>query len=522
MEKIEKDINAIGTPQFLELKEGFPYVWEWAKEEHPEDQYFTYQGKVVNVAFDAIFGRPNMDTALNSFFINFKEAYFNKLYLIIDHINYFIKFYDHDRELLTSYLHIKYILDLKKTKKFKREAFIKLIMERLFTPTMCDKIRKMVDDNYVIDLTPKERSSKKKSYPEEQKFEVRHAKVLMRVSTAIKILIPMLIHYITIYFNNKKECENLHLYYLPLFETFGDGVDIIGKMYYIIYQKAMASSKQDTPIHDKQEALGESVVTLTENLLYKNIIIDNVFRYEFNGNIISFNTVLLDKQLFYFSNTDLGVDHNLISMEKDSEGLSGLDKMEIYTTKIDEFQLLFSEINIKDTVNRIKNSIKYKIDEEEYDYYLKHHKINHTSKKIMFYFYAKYFNGFRDLKLISDPRMYITLLVIMKHTLEAKGCIYLNQVITANIAGKINTRTIRNTKYLTKVRESSVHKNILKKKYSTAVEMGKSDIAIDILSAIINTRMTLVDYELQDYLGEPLEINEDILSQEVLDFVNNI
>ena len=83
----------------------------------------------------------------------------------------------------------------------------------------------------------------------------------------------------------------------------------------------------------------------------------------------------------------------------------------------------------------------------------------------MFYFYAKYFNGFRDLKLISDPRMYITLLVIMKHTLEAKGCIYLNQVITANIAGKINTRTIRNTKYLTKVRESSVHKNTLKKKY---------------------------------------------------------
>ena len=110
----------------------------------------------------------------------------------------------------------------------------------------------------------------------------------------------------------------------------------------------------------------------------------------------------------------------------------------------------------------------------------------------------------------------------MKHALEAQGCQYLNQVISANVAGKINTRTIRNTKYLTKVRESSDHKNLIEKKYSTAVDMGKTDIAIDILSAIINTKMTVVDYDLPDYLGQPIEINEDILSQEVLAFIKNI
>ena len=354
--------NAVGKPTFLDLNADFPYIWKWIETEQPdEDRVFSHQGKVVYVDFGTIFGRPNLDSCLSKFLINYKESYYNQLPDITNSINYFIKFYDTDRELLTSYLHIKYLLDLKKTKKLKRDGFIKLILDMLYTPTLKEKITKLVDDNYVIDLTPKETgTSKRKVYPEEQRFEIRHAKVLMRVSIAIRILIPLLMHYITL-FKDKKECENLHLYYLPLFEVFGDGIDMVSKLYYIILKKVEASSKHDAPIHGKQEALGESTITLTENLLYKNIIIDTVFRYKFNGNIISFNTVLLNQQLYYFSNGDLSVDHNLIGIEKDSEGLSGLDKMEIYTTKIDEFQTIFSKINIDDTVNRIKNSIKYDI-----------------------------------------------------------------------------------------------------------------------------------------------------------------
>ena len=44
-----------------------------------------------------------------------------------------------------------------------------------------------------------------------------------------------------------------------------------------------------------------------------------------------------------------------ISTEKDSEGLSSLDKLEMNTIKIDESLIVLSKINIKKTIKKIKN-----------------------------------------------------------------------------------------------------------------------------------------------------------------------
>ena len=52
--------------------------------------------------------------------------------------------------------------------------------------------------------------------------------------------------------------------------------------------------------------------------------------------------------------------------------------------------------------------------------------------------------------------------------------------------------------------------------------MGKSDIIINLLSALINTEFLYCDYDVQEKLGKPIEINFDALCQEFLNFVNQI
>ena len=61
----------------------------------------------------------------------------------------------------------------------------------------------------------------------------------------------------------------------------------------------------------------------------------------------------------------------------------------------------------------------------------------------------------------------------------------------------------------------------MEKKYS-ALKDEKNSPVIALLSRIINTNWTIVDYDIPEHLGEPFELNNDTLSEEFLRFVDNI
>ena len=160
------------------------------------------------------------------------------------------------------------------------------------------------------------------------------------------------------------------------------------------------------------------------------------------------------------------------------------------------------------------------ISQEEIDFYLNNHDFNNTSKELLFYFYAKYFGGFRDLNFVKRVD-YVTLMIIMKRMLEADGDKYINQIVSANVKGKSSARVIRNAKFFEKITTSSVYQKLMEKKYS-ALKDEKNSPVIALLSRIINTNWTIVDYDIPEHLGEPFELNNDTLSEEFLRFVDNI
>ena len=132
-----------------DVKEGVIPVDEWTAE--GDDKLITYAGKCIMIPFDKLIDRVKKDT-LNTFFISYKDSYVKRLPQIANFLNYFIKYYDEDNELIMNYLHCKYMIDAKKTNP-SRKGIIKWIYKRFVTDSMYAKIQKFVDDNYRIDLS---------------------------------------------------------------------------------------------------------------------------------------------------------------------------------------------------------------------------------------------------------------------------------------------------------------------------------------------------------------------------------
>lgn len=522
IKRAERTEEKIGDAILLPVKDGVIPVDNWHPEE--EDIYATFKGKIFIIEFDKIFER-NSIVDFNYFDVGMKEAYYKLLDEFCLYINYFLKFYDPDKELLMAYLKLKYMIDAKHIKIINRKSFIKAIQDTMFSDSMCYKIKKMSQDNYRVDLSSDEKSKKgaSKNYAEVLQFNEHHAEILMRISIAIKFSIPVIMHYIKTYHSKNEVQLNLYKYFEPLFknEILVENVNILGKLYNTIAKRVNSHSKPDRAMYDKHEALGSSTETFIDDLFHKNIITDTIYRYKFNGNIVSFNSVILKHQLRFHSKEDLKMDFLLVSMEKEPDGLSGLDKLEMYITKLDEFALVFSRVNIEDTIKRIKEKIKIKIGIEEIEFYKNNHDFNTISKDIVFYFFAKYFGGYQDLTFIKR-KQYIELLIIMKRMLEASGNKYLNQIITANMDGRSSSRIIRNSKFLEKITTSPVYISLMEQKYPSLNEDPTNSPVIALLSKIINMNWKIVDYDMPEMLNEPLEINNDILAAEFLDFVNNI
>lgn len=102
------------------------------------------------------------------------------------------------------------------------------------------------------------------------------------------------------------------------------------------------------------------------------------------------------------------------------------------------------------------------------------------------------------------------------------GYLYLPHILTSNVQSKINNRSIQNNKFLSKISTTATYQDIKNKRVEMGNTSQKEDIVISLLSILINTVFTFVDYEHPEQTGEAIEINQDILSDEFLDFIKQI
>lgn len=209
--------------------------------ETDKDTIVTYDGKIFLVLFDKVFPNKDIISKYNMFHIK-KGSYEKQMPVITKYINFFMKFYDSEHEMLLAYLKLKFMID--KERMFNESNYKQLIAaiyDIFFTPTIVQKIKDLVEDNYLDDIESSEGSkkyiSKEKKHLESLEFTNQHIKILLRISFGMKCIAPILFHFIAInVIKLEKDSEMIYEFYRPLFDIFSDGVNIYNKLFVYVNQ----------------------------------------------------------------------------------------------------------------------------------------------------------------------------------------------------------------------------------------------------------------------------------------------
>lgn len=489
----------------------FIHVDKWNYKQ--EDALVQYNGKIMIVRFDKCL---DVHEDLNRFFV-IKDIFVKKLSLITKYINYFIEFYDDDDEFITAYYKIKFLIDNKKrVKKLGESGFTKAVYDILLTPSMVEKIKRMVEDNYIISLSSGDDTRK---YNKSLEFNDEHGKILLMISTAIKMMIPLMAHFAN---SRKIKKPDFFKFFEGLFTLFSKDINIYNKLYLTIQTRVMRDYNGNKPIWFQKEMInGSDPSEFIDIMLKDRIIVDALFKYKFDESVHSFNISVISNQLKFFRQDKYDVTPKMIGYEKDMEGLSSIDKLVMNMNKIDESLIILSEINIKNTIKKIKKRFNIQVDKEEIKFYMNNHKINKFLMQLVHAYYAKFFEGYNDLTMLTKMQ-YIELLIILKKKLIYDGNIFLPQIITGNIQSRLNSRVIQNNKFISRLESSSLYEELVNDKFAAVIELKGENIIINLLSNIINTKFTFVDYDMEEKLGDVIEINQNALTDEFLKFLSEI
>lgn len=520
---------------------------KWKTRKGPKHRFAETDGKTFICNFDKYI-RPEFGV-YDKFMIK-KVSYENQLSNIVDYVNYFVENYDLENELMMAYLKVAYTLEnrVKKVPKSAEpqrafdnttdDAFRTFLYEIMFTKTVVNKINQMVEDNYTDDIETQPNDVKKKYQKNEKKhlesleFTNKHIKILLRISTAIKFMAGPIFQYLFIRgIKIEKDSDVLFNFYKPLFDIFGEGVNIYNKLFVYVKTKVGESNSNNNPIFDQREIFGTDLYSVIDAFTKKVLISENIVKYKFNENIIGFNKVVIQFQLNYFLKDSYAKNLTEVTNTKNSEGLSGVDKMMMNQTKIDEGTIIIADLNISTTLDRIKRNYDIEITDEEVQYFIEHTDFNEIQRNLVKVYWANQFGSYTLLDLLTR-KQYAQLTLLLKRLLmavyacgsknsdndSAYRCI-LPYVLTANVEGRINTRTIKNDKFRKKVTTNYMYKKLCDRKFS-AIESIYRDYLISYLSKFINTSFTYVSYEHPEMTGKTIEYSEDQVTDELLFFLD--
>lgn len=321
-------------------------------------------------------------------------------------------------------------------------------------------------------------------------------------------------------------------------------INMYNKLYVYVKAKVLESSSNNATIFGQKEIFGIDVFTVINLFLKKVIISENMVKYRFNKtwdpkqkkykeNIVGLNKTILTHQLSYFLKDQYQKNIAEITNTKNSDGLSASDKMAMNMSKLDEGRIIMSDLNLKMTIEQLEKTIDVPISEEEVQYYRENMYPQELQIQLIYSYFAKEFSSYQDLNL-AIRRDYIRLALMLKKKLlidngynnygKKLDEVYhaaLPYILTGNVEEEVNTRTIRNNKFISKVQESYLYRKLIDSKYK-ALNQIRPDFIIILLSKFINTNFTYVTYENPSLLGKRIEFSDDKISDEILFFLNSI
>lgn len=449
---------------------------------------------------------------INVFYIP-RKAFYTKGDLICNTINIFMKYYDTDNEFITCYLNMKVLADLSNM-TYTFTTFLSDLVNRLFSESMVKKIQEFVEEQYRVDLEASVDRDKYKDNP--YQFTNKHGKILMAISTAIKLSIPIVCHYYAV--RNDQLSHDMMLKrfvyqcFYALFPLFEGDTQMYNKLYATVDKAVSNSEYSDSGMWKRSKNKGITP-TVEKNRITKMIIQDLLYKYEFDGIIIHLNHASIRYTL---GNTLGGKDthdYSDINMKSSDSKMSGLEQLEMNAARIDERDILIASHGSRNKVKKLMEKYNVKDDRDVLKFYIDNCELSQIQFQIITQFFADDFRGTENMRFILRDDFY-RLLIIMKHELRRRGFTLIPYLISGNQSNKIKGRKM-NFKKLNKIKSIPRYYN-LAKQYRDVSKTINDEFVTKYISVFINNPLTYVDHKEPELLGVDITVNENIVIDETI------
>lgn len=516
-----------------EMKTTNPNIDEWSRE--PEEAYVYPDGKSIVLNMKKLqpksfkrFEKRNPDAvkAMGRFNIS-RDAFANKSDEVCQYLDYFMEFYDPDKELPLAYANLKKIID-SRSDSITSAEYVKLLISRLILETnIRQRLYELVEDCYDYDVTVDKNG---REYHGPYDFTNDEAKLLLAIAFMMKMVIPPTEHYIstnTIY--HGKELSGLMCdIFSEIFYMVGDKTEegesdtLLIKLYMYTIKQVVKHVKGNSRLWDQENALrGVTDASHTDLLIVKYLLSDNFFKARFYKNIVSFIKSVIETQLhFTIEITPYRKNPVALDFSSGPEGLSNIDKIEQLQSKIDESQSIRINLTIDDIVEKLKKKVG-PISDEEIEFYQKYPiQSDKFHTDLLRNYFAKYFDGYSSQKL-TNALTNVELTIIAKRLMEKDGYDQLQFLMSSVPHGKVSRRQLRNKKFIDKFKASEKYQDLMERKYK-ALKGYSDDEPITMISMVLNNTFRFVDYDRPELTGEEIPFDEDIISDEILTFIDGI
>lgn len=493
----------------------FVRVDDWVPEE--DDKILkTCKGKLY-IPFSELYHSENIE--FNYFELNTKRCY-NGVEMkkhIPHYLNYFIKFYDKDMELLSVYARIKYIIDY--MPNYPKEDFIRDLNRYIVHSNLAAKAWLMVCDNYLLELDKKNFSNDRNPA---LNYKDIHAKMMLLMSILMNMEIPLITRYI---YKFQIEASNdllLDAYDDILF--IDPNINIFAKIYETCAHNTNKNAKKHALIWKQQSIRGKNVTTHALSSAY-NIILNIMPKYKFNDNIISFNHTSIKYNTGY-QVLAIQFEYNFIplsSLDRDEENVSVFDKFESYLVKQNESIYIQLEVTARETMNRI--CMMYApINIDEVEFFMNRLMVNgdintilNTFQKfLIFNLFYKYFGDVNTIKAI-DIQDYVKLIVIARKMLLNMGMVIFPYIISSKMTNVTQRKSV-NKKELLKITSSKLIKRI-ENKYKDPKIIKQ---VYSLVGTILSNSFELIDYNDEELDGRIIDNTTDMVIEEILLYIEMI
>lgn len=508
-------VNNITATPVPVVANSIPLVDVW-KEQEADKIFKTCKGVLV-LPVSQYYGIEN--EALDRFILASKRCYNgNKMLGHLPHyMNYFEKYFDTDHELLMNLYRIKYLIDYEED--YTEEMFMRDIRVYFMAPSIIMKAWRMNEYNYMLDLDNKNYHNDKNP---SLLYTDKHAKIMMWMSLMINMMIPAITHFIYVKGILDSNEFLLRVYDIILqYININFGVNIYGKLYDTAASNIQRSLKDNPILWEMQFIRGVNTTTHTISSV-NNILLNIIPKYRYDANLISLNYSSIRINVSY--QIDVGYDYNFIplsSSKRDIDQNSEWDKFESLQVRANEALHLQNDANAHSTMKRIEYLFG-PFDEEEIEFYKERLKnddgeiVNGFQKNLIFNLFYKMFGVPMSAYSINKDD-YVKLLISAKKMLLANNMVILPYVISAKIE-RLQIKKSINKRELTRIESSPYYKQIQEKYKNPKIEK----YILSLIATILTSDFRIIDYDNSEIDGKKIANIPDIISEEIMMYVDMI